>query len=252
MSTLSAILGVALVLIVLGDAFETIVLPRRVTRQLRLARLFFRYTWRPWSALVGSMSSGKRQETYLSFYGPLSLILLLMIWATGLIVGFAFLYWANGSAIHTAGGIPGFGMDLYLSATSFFTLGLGDVIPQTPPSRALVAVEAGMGFGFLALVIGYLPALNQSFSRREVNISLLDARAGSPPTAAEMFAGTAMIMDWRRCRSFSAIGKAGRQSYSRAIYLIRCLPSFGRNTITSPGWGPLRRFWIPAPSSWRG
>jgi hypothetical protein len=43
-----------------------------------------------------------------------------------------------------------------------------------------------MGFGFLALVIGYLPALNQSFSRREVNISLLDARAGSPPTAGEM------------------------------------------------------------------
>jgi len=185
-STLSAILGVALVLIVLGDAFETIVLPRRVTRQLRLARLFFRYTWRPWLALVSSMPSGKRQETYLSFYGPLSLLLLLMVWATGLIVGFAFLYWANGSAIHTAGGIPGFSMDLYLSATSFFTLGLGDVIPQTPPSRALVAVEAGMGFGFLALVIGYLPALNQSFSRREVNISLLDARAGSPPTAAEM------------------------------------------------------------------
>lgn len=186
MSTLAAILGVALVLIVLGDAFETIVLPRRVTRQLRLARLFFRYTWRPWSALVGSMSSGKRQETYLSFYGPLSLLLLLMVWATSLIFGFAFLYWANASAIHTAGGIPGFSMDLYLSATSFFTLGLGDVIPQTPPSRALVAVEAGIGFGFLALVIGYLPALNQSFSRREVNISLLDARAGSPPTAAEM------------------------------------------------------------------
>jgi hypothetical protein len=43
-----------------------------------------------------------------------------------------------------------------------------------------------MGFGFLALVIGYLPALNQTFARREVSISLLDARAGSPPTACEM------------------------------------------------------------------
>ena len=252
MSTLSAILGVALVLIVLGDAFETIVLPRRVTRQLRLARLFFRYTWRPWSALVGSMSSGKRQETYLSFYGPLSLLLLLMVWAAGLIVGFAFLYWANGSAIHTAGGIPGFSMDLYLSATTFFTLGLGDVIPQTPLSRALVAVEAGIGFGFLALVIGYLPALNQSFSRREVNISLLDARAGSPPTAAEMLRRHSHDHGLERCSSFSAIGKAGRRSYSRAIYLTRCSPTFVRNTITSPGWGPLQRFWIPAPSSWQG
>ena len=43
-----------------------------------------------------------------------------------------------------------------------------------------------MGLGFLALIIGYLPALNQSFSRREVNISMLDERAGSPATASEM------------------------------------------------------------------
>jgi len=79
-----------------------------------------------------------------------------------------------------------FGTDLYLSGTTFFTLGLGDVIPRTPFSRALTVIEAGMGFGFLALVIGYLPVLYQSFSRREVNITLLDARAGSPPTAAEL------------------------------------------------------------------
>ncbi len=49
-----------------------------------------------------------------------------------------------------------------------------------------MVLEAGMGFGFLAIVISYLPALNQSFSRREVNISLLDARAGSPPSALEI------------------------------------------------------------------
>jgi hypothetical protein len=187
MSTLAAILGVIVILIILWDAFETIVLPRRVTGRVRLARLFFRYTWRPWSAIARSLSSGKRHETYLGFYGPLSLLLLLFVWATGLVFGYALLHWANGSAIHTSGGTPGFGMDLYLSATTFFTLGLGDVIPRNPMARLLTAVEAGMGFGFLALLIGYLPALNQSFSRREVSISLLDARAGSPPTAAEMF-----------------------------------------------------------------
>jgi len=114
------------------------------------------------------------------------LLLLLMVWATGLIFGFALLYWANGSPVDWARGTPGFTTDLYFSGTNFFTLGLGDVTPRTPVARSLTALEAGMGFGFLALVIGYLPALNQSFSRREVNISLLDARAGSPPTAAEM------------------------------------------------------------------
>lgn len=186
MEFLSAISGVVLILVVLGDAFETIVLPRRVTRRVRLARLFFRFTWLPWSALVQWISSGKRRETSLSFYGPLSLLALLMVWATGLIFGFAILQWANGSAIDSAKSHPGFGTDLYFSGTTFFTLGLGDVIPRTPLARGLTALEAGMGFGFLALVIGYLPAFNQSFSRREVNISLLDARGGSPPTASEM------------------------------------------------------------------
>ena len=55
------------------------------------------------------------------------------------------------------------------------------------PGRALTVVEAGMGFGFLAAIISYLPAiLYQAFSSREVSISLLDARAGSPPTAGEL------------------------------------------------------------------
>ena len=47
-------------------------------------------------------------------------------------------------------------------------------------------MEAGLGFGFLALVIGYFPVTYQAFSNRETSISLLDARAGSPPSAAEM------------------------------------------------------------------
>ena len=186
MSLLSAVLGIALILIVLGDAFETIVLPRRVTRQISLARIFYRYTWVSWLALVRSLFSGRRQETYLSFYGPLSLLLLLILWATGLIIGFGLIHWATGSTIKTPDGIATLSTYLYLSGTTFFTLGLGDVIPATALGRGLIAFEAGMGFGFLALVIGYLPVLNQSFSRREVNISLLDARAGSPPTAGEM------------------------------------------------------------------
>lgn len=186
MTSLSALLGVVLILVILGDAFETIVFPRRVTRRIRLARFFIRYTWLLWLALVHWLSSRRRQETYLSFFGPVALLLLLVVWATGLVFGFAFLHWASGSTIQPGGGNPGFATDLYFSATTFFTLGLGDVIPRTPMAKALTAVQAGVGFGFLALVIGFLPALNQSFSRREVNISLLDARAGSPPTAAEV------------------------------------------------------------------
>jgi hypothetical protein len=183
---LAAILGAVCIAVVLWDAFETIILPRRVTRRFRLARLFYRYTWLPYAALVSSLASHKRQDAYLSYYGPVSLPMLVILWGVGLMFGFALLYWATDSGIRAPEGVPSFFTDLYFSGTTFFTLGLGDVTPRTPVTRALVVVEAGMGFAFLALIIGYLPPLNQSFSRREVSISLLDARAGSPPSAAEM------------------------------------------------------------------
>ena len=186
MSILAIIAGVVLIVIVLADAFETVVFPRRVTRRIRLVRLFYRITWRLWTALVHAFSSGKRQENYLSYFGPLSLPLLLGFWAGVLIAGFALLYWAPGHALKTPEGFVTFGACLYFSGTTFFTLGLGDIVPYTPFARALIVFEAGMGFGFLAIVISYLPALNLSFSKREINISLLDARAGSPPTALEM------------------------------------------------------------------
>ena len=186
MSILLGAVGVAVIAIVLGDAFETIVLPRRVTRRISLARLFYQSAWFFWSTTVRSIFPRRRQETFLSWYGPLSLLLLLILWATGLVIGFALVHWASGSIIKTPEGASSFATYLYLSGTTFFTLGLGDVTPIKTFGRGLVAFESGMGFGFLALVIGYVPALNQSFSRREVNISLLDARAGSPPTATEM------------------------------------------------------------------
>jgi len=182
----AAILGASLVLWVLWEGFETIVLPRRVTRRFRLTRLFYRRTWIPWVRMVGSFVPARLQETWLSVFGPLSLLLLMIIWVFGLILGFALIHWSLGPALLTREGIAGFFTDFYLSGTTFFTLGLGDVAPQGNLARFLVMIESGMGFGFLALVIGYLPVLNQSFARREVTISLLDACAGSPPTASEM------------------------------------------------------------------
>ncbi len=173
-------------MVVLWDGFETIVLPRRVVRRLRLARLFYRSTWFPWSVLARATCSGSRLDTVLGFYGPLSLLLLICVWAAVLIFGFGLLYWALGASLAVPDRIGGFGADLYMSGTTFFTLGLGDVRPVTFGARVIAICEAGMGFGFLALVVAYLPALNQSFARREANISMLDARAGSPPTAVRM------------------------------------------------------------------
>jgi hypothetical protein len=186
MSILAFVAGVVLIITVLVDAYESVILPRRVTRKMRLVRLFFRTTWWLWTGLARALPGRKRRENFLSYYGPLSLLVLLVFWASVLIAGFALLYWAPGNAVTSPEGAADFGVCLYLSGSTFFTLGIGDIVPAIPLARAFVVLEAGMGIAFLAIVIGFLPAISQSFSRREVNISLLDARAGSPPTAAEM------------------------------------------------------------------
>jgi len=178
--------GVGIFAIVLWDAFEAIILPRRVTRRFRLTRAFYRYTWTAWKFGTRLAGANKRRETLLSFFGPLSLLILVGVWAVGLIFAFGLMQYGAGSAVNISAGPPGFATDVYLSGTTFFTLGLGDVVPKTGLARFLVAAEAGIGFGFLAAVIGYLPFIYGSFSKREVNISLLDARAGTPPTATEL------------------------------------------------------------------
>ncbi|MGH7680411.1 MAG: potassium channel family protein, partial [Candidatus Eiseniibacteriota bacterium] len=181
------VLGAALLAVVLWDAFETIVLPRRISRPFRLTKYFYRSTWSPWRAVAGLLPS-KQREPFLSYYGPLSPLLLLGFWAVGIVVSFGLLQWAAGSAFNVVGGKPGLGSDLYMSGTTFFTLGLGDVVPRTAWAKFLTVAEAGTGFAFLALVIGYFPIIYQAFSRREAAISMLDARAGTPPTAGELIA----------------------------------------------------------------
>ncbi len=180
---LSCVAGLILVLAILLEAFETVVLPRRVSRRLRITVLFYRMTWRPWRALARLMRRKKLRESFLGYYGPLSLLVLFIFWATLLVIGFGLVY---SSASYSDPTHPRFQTCLYLSGTTFFTLGIGDVTPHTQFERVMIVIESGLGFGFLALVLSYLPVIYQAFSRREVNIVMLDARAGSPPTAAEL------------------------------------------------------------------
>jgi hypothetical protein len=212
MRSIVIILGIALLLIVLWDSFETIVLPRRVRRRLRLTYLFYSLTWQFWSATARRMHVADRRDNFLSYYGPLSLIMLLGVWATSLALGFALLHWGLGSMLLDAkGNQMGFGGALYMSGSTLFTLGMGDITPHSTLARALTVAEAGTGIAFLALVIGYLPVIYQAFSRREINISLLDARAGSPPSAGELLRRHAesdtaealvqFLRDWERWSS---------------------------------------------------
>jgi len=186
MRIFAAIFGIALIVLVAQDAFETIVLPRRVTRRIRLARLFYRAIQMGWQSLGHVARAGARRESFLSYLGPLSLLALIVFWAVLFVFGFGLLLWGLALPLNTPEKTISFTTYLYLSGTTFFTLGLGDVTPLPGVARLLVVCEVALGFVFLALVISYVPVIYQAFSRRELRISLLDARAGSPATAAEI------------------------------------------------------------------
>ncbi len=183
MPALAALVGLLLLLIVLQDAFEVMLLPRRVQRRLRFVRLYFRQTWRLFAALARNLPEGARRESLLSVYGPLAMVLLFGIWSLGLILAFGLFEWALHVGTNKSLALL---EAVYLSGVTFFTLGYGDLVPHTALARALAVGEAGIGLGFIAVVISYLPVLYQLFARREAHVILLDGRAGSPPTAGGM------------------------------------------------------------------
>jgi len=198
--------GMALVLFLLRDAFETMILPRRLNGRFRFTRTYFRGIWPMWARSVDRTLSGRRRESALSLFGPLSMLMLFVLWAVGLILGFALVYYGLGSPLRTSEALSGFGMDFYLSGVMFLTLGLGNAVPHGDWARVLAVCEGGLGFGFVAVIISYLPVLYSGFSNREANISMLDARAGSPPSASELLrrhAGNldqleAYLAEWER------------------------------------------------------
>ncbi|HVS37246.1 MAG TPA: potassium channel family protein [Gemmataceae bacterium] len=209
MRILAAVAGLALIVVILIDCFQAMILPRRVVWRWRPARFFYRTAWTFWRAASHLLPAGKRRDGFFSIFGPLSLPLLFILWGVSLIVGFAVLHLGLALPLNPTGEPGDFLTLLYLSGETFFTLGYGDVTAATPIGRALSVSEAGLGFGFMAVIIGYLPVLYQAFSRRETVIALLDARAGSPPTAAQLLlrlgksragveAAVPLLAEWER------------------------------------------------------
>jgi hypothetical protein len=212
MHVAAVIFGCVLLAGVLLDAFQTIILPRRPVGRFRITRVFFVATWGPWRFLTGHWPVKRNREQLYSFYGPLSLLLLFGLWAGLMVVAYALIYLGT----HEPFRDPTHPVTLagrllscfYVSGTTLFTLGLGDVLPASRAARMLIVAEAGTGLGFVALVIGYVPVLYTAFSTREVAVALLDARAGSPPTAGELLARhnfngghralTELLAEWER------------------------------------------------------
>jgi hypothetical protein len=167
----------------LAEFFIVFLLPRRVKRDPAIARAMLRTLWVPWRAGAGRLPT-RAADTMLGVFGPFGLVAILGLLSAGVIICYTGLFWAGSvrlGAVHPAS----FGGYLYFSAGAFVSA----TTPSAPSGgfgKLLQIVEAANGLGFLAIAIGYLPALYQSFSRREIDVSRLDARAGSPPSAATL------------------------------------------------------------------
>ena len=205
MSIIAALFGICCVFVVLADAFETVVLPRTVMRKIRLSNVVFDFAGKLYGR-IGRLPPSPRRQGLLVAFAPLILLILISLWAVLIIVGWALIHWGFGTPLQGADG--SLARDIYFSGVTFFTLGYGDIVPTEGVGRMLSVFEAGLGFGFLALVVSYVPVLYNAFSRREVQMLLLDSRAGSQPMSAELLRRhaesscmsmlTVILRDWER------------------------------------------------------
>lgn len=178
------LLGLILVAGVLYDAFGTIVLPRSVGRPLRISIVFLTAGWS--AARFVGRRCGRLRTTVLSAFAPAALLTLVTLWAGLMILGLALLQYGVNTPLSRPDESGRFGSYLYLSGTTFLTLGYGDLTPTSGLGRTLAVAEALTGFIFLALIVGYIPVLYGPFARREQTMLRLDARAGGEPTGLEL------------------------------------------------------------------
>jgi hypothetical protein len=194
MAIILAALSLIVLAIVLQDAFEVMLLPRRVQRRVRLTSIYYRFFWKAWVRAGRIVIRAPSQEGFLSHFGAFSMVGLFVIWSGVLILGFGGVEWA----LQPSEGGSALTEQIYMSGVTFFTLGYGDVVPKSGLARFVAVLEAGTGLGFIAVVIGYLPVLYQLFARREAHVIQLDGRAGSPPTAAALLRRHAEADDLER------------------------------------------------------
>src|SRR5579859_6066353 len=185
--TLEGIAGVLLVASVLLDVFLTVVVPRRAPRSgryLRITAYLVPGLWAGWRWVGLRLSSAERREVFLGTYGALIVIVLLIAWVAGLMLGYGLVLDSVRAQLQPEP--ASFGTSLYFAGTSLLTLGFGDIVAVGGLARLVALVAGATGLGLFALVITLLFTLYGSFQRREVAVVVLEAGAGAPPSGVTL------------------------------------------------------------------
>jgi len=132
-----------------------------------------------WRFFAKRVHDDDQREAFLSIYGPLSLLTLLIFWVTMQVLGWGLVWWGLRNGIHTISSLL---ESVYYAGIGFFTVGFGDVVPIASAPRILVLVEAFMGLVTMALLIGFMPNAFSAYSTREELVSTLDDLSGERVT----------------------------------------------------------------------
>src|SRR2546426_12104562 len=215
------ILGIIVVVYPLNDVFQSVVVPRPTPARYRLTRWIVRPGWRAWRTIGLRTRSTAERERVLGIYAPLVVVVLLVLWLFGLVVGFGLIFDGLRAQLHPL--VQDFPTALYFGGTSVLTIGFGDVVPVSGLTRMLALIAGGTGLGTIALAISFLFSLYGSFQRRELLIVTLDARGGAPPSGGnllETMVGVGMgeylprrLADWEKR---GGGGAANALAYPRA------------------------------------
>ena len=199
LDVLAALVGLAVVVYVLNDVFQSVVVPRPTPARYRIPRWVVRPGWRAWRGIALRTSSTGERERMLGVFAPLVVVVLLVVWLSGLVLGFGFIFFGLREQLQPV--VHDFPTAVYFAGTSVLTIGFGDFVATSGLARVLALVAGGTGLGTIALAISFLFSLYASFQRREILIVTLDARAGAPPsgvTLLETMAKLGMIDDLPR------------------------------------------------------
>ncbi len=198
MRAAEGLLGAAVVIGILRDVFQSVVTPRPVNGRWRLGRILPFGLWRPWKWLAFRLPPDRR-EGLLGSFGPMSVLISLLTWVAGLVLGYGLLLDAMREQVHPEP--SGFGTSLYFAGTSLLTLGYGDFVATAGPARFVALTAGATGLGVFAVVITFLFSLFGAFQRREVQVVTLEAAAGAPPsgvTLLESYALAGILADMPR------------------------------------------------------
>ncbi len=213
LQVLAILAGAGLVLTTLSSAVGTFVLPRPAPD--RITRFVFLTTRFLFSFPLKKAASFRDRDRILAWYAPLGLLMLVPVWYALILAGYSAIFWGlEGADLYTA---------FHQSGSSLFTLGFDTV--KGWGISLLAFSEAMLGLVLVALLIAYLPTIYAAFSRREAAVTLLEVRAGNPPSAEQMLLryhrihGFARLTDeWERWETWFADIQESHTSLAALVF----------------------------------